>query len=329
MDPLRRIQVGVVALLLVIVGGTVGYVILGFGVLDALYQTVTTITTVGFREVQPLKAAGQIFTIVLILVGVGTALYTFGVLLESLIEGHLRDVIGRRRMDRTIAGMSSHVIICGWGRVGRATAQYIAGAGGEVIVIDRSEARLANVPHPTILGDVTDDDVLRRAGIERAKALIAALETDSDNLYVTLSGRVLNPNLTIIARARTDSSEAKLERAGANRVVNPQRLGGDRMAAFATQPHVVEFLEVVMHDGSLEFRLEEVVVAAGSALAERSIREAHIRDTTGALLLALRVGGDFLTNPPPETVIRPGQILIAIGTEEQLGALSRAAGQPA
>ncbi|GAC1332164.1 MAG: potassium channel protein [Mycobacteriales bacterium] len=328
MDPLRRIQVGVLALLFVIVGGTVGYIVLGFTFLEALYQTVTTITTVGFREVRPLRTAGQVFTIVLILVGVGTALYTFGVLLESLIEGHLRDVIGRRRMDRTIAGMSSHVIICGWGRVGRATAHYIAAAGGEVIVIDRSEARLASVPHPTILGDVTDDDVLRRAGIERAKALVAALETDSDNLYVTLSGRVLNPELTIIARARTDSSEAKLERAGANRVVNPQRLGGDRMAAFATQPHVVEFLEVVMHDGSLEFRLEEVVVAVGSLLAERSIREAHIRDTTGALLLALREGGDFLTNPPPETVIRPGQILIAIGTAEQLSALLQAAGHP-
>ncbi|MDQ6650660.1 MAG: potassium channel protein [Actinomycetota bacterium] len=327
MNPLRRIQFGLLALLFVIVGGTAGYVVLGFTFLEALYQTVTTITTVGFREVRPLGAAGQVFTIVLILVGVGTALYTFGVLLESLIEGHLRDVIGRRRMDRTIAGMSGHVIICGWGRVGRATARYVTGAGGEVIVIDRSEARLANVPHPTIHGDVTDDDVLRRAGIERAKALVAALETDSDNLYVTLSGRVLNPDLTIIARARTDSSEAKLERAGANRVVNPQRLGGDRMAAFATQPHVVEFLEVVMHDGSLEFRLEEVVVAAGSALDGRSIREAHIRDTTGALLLALRDGGGFLTNPPPETVIRPDQILIAIGTEEQLAALLAAAGK--
>jgi len=327
MDPLRRIQFGLLALLFVIVGGTVGYVLLGFGVLDALYQTVTTITTVGFREVQPLKAAGQIFTIVLILVGVGTALYTFGVLLESLIEGHLRDLIGRRRMDRNIAGMTDHVIICGWGRVGRATARYLANAGDDVIVVDRSEERLATVPYPTVHGDVTDDDVLRRAGIERAKALVAALETDSDNLYVTLSGRVLNPSLTIIARARTDSSEAKLERAGANRVVNPQRLGGDRMAAFATQPHVVEFLEVVMHDGSLEFRLEEVTVTPGSSLAGRSIREAHIRDTTGALLLALRHGSEFLTNPPPETVIQPGQVLIAIGTGEQLASLLRAAGQ--
>ena len=326
-DPLRRMTFGLVALGVVTVGGTVGYALLGFDVLDALYQTVTTVTTVGFREVEPLSATGKVFTIALILLGTGTALFTFGMLLEVLVEGHLRDLFGRRRMERDIVGMSGHVIICGWGRVGRAIAQHMTPAGVPLVVIDRDPERIAKVPHAYVQGDATDDEVLHRAGIDRARVLVAALDSDAGNLFVTLSSRTLRPDLTIIARARTDTSEGKLLRAGADRVVNPQRIGGQRMAAFAMQPHVVEFLDVVMHDGSLEFRLEEVAVAADSPLAGRSLRDAHIRDRTGALVLAMRDGGGmFLANPAPEQVIEPGHILIAIGTSPQLKALVAEAG---
>ncbi|HZA86422.1 MAG TPA: NAD-binding protein, partial [Acidimicrobiales bacterium] len=303
-DPFRRVRLGVGALALVVVAGTIGYVLFGFPLLDALYQTVTTVTTVGFREVRSFDARLKAFTIALILVGVGTALYTFGVLLEALVEGQLRDMFGRRRMDREIAKMSGHVIVCGWGRVGHSIASFVQASGHDVVVVDRDPERYEQVPYPRVLGDVTDDATLLAAGIERARVLVGALNTDADNLYMTLSGRALRPDLFIIARARTDSSEAKLLRAGADRIVNPQRIGGQRMAAFALQPHVAEFLDVVMHDGSLEFRLEEVAVPDGSPLAGSSIRDAHIRDRTGALVLALRDGdGVFTTNPPPETVI--------------------------
>jgi voltage-gated potassium channel len=326
-DPFRRVRLGVGALALVVVAGTVGYVLFGFPLLDALYQTVTTVTTVGFREVRSFDARLKAFTIALILVGVGTALYTFGVLLEALVEGQLREMFGRRRMDREIAKMSGHVIVCGWGRVGHSIASFVQASGHDVVVVDRDPERYEQVPYLRVLGDVTDDATLLSAGIERARVLVGALNTDADNLYMTLSGRALRPDLFIIARARTDSSEAKLLRAGADRIVNPQRIGGQRMAAFALQPHVAEFLDVVMHDGSLEFRLEEVAVPDGSPLAGSSIRDAHIRDRTGALVLALRDGdGVFTTNPPPETVIEPGQILIAIGTLSQLNALTAAAG---
>jgi voltage-gated potassium channel len=236
-------------------------------------------------------------------------------------------MFGRRRMDREIAKMSGHVMVCGWGRVGHSIASFVQASGHDVVVVDRDPERYEQVPYPRVLGDVTDDATLLAAGIERARVLVGALNTDADNLYMTLSGRALRPDLFIIARARTDSSEAKLLRAGADRIVNPQRIGGQRMAAFALQPHVAEFLDVVMHDGSLEFRLEEVAVPDGSPLAGSSIRDAHIRDRTGALVLALRDGdGVFTTNPPPETVIEPGQILIAIGTLSQLNALTAAAG---
>jgi len=248
MGPLPRIGRALLAFALVLLAGTVGYVILGFGVLDAVYQTVTTVTTVGFREVQPLTPVGQVFTIMLILTGVGTALYSFGVLLEALIEGHLRQHMGRWRMDRQISRMTGHIIICGCGRVGSASMQYLSSLGKPFVVVDNDPARLQGLEHPTVLGDVTDDHVLEAAGIARASALISAVDTDASNIYVTLSSRALGPDLVIIARARTEGSKSKLLRAGANRAVNPQLIGGRRMAAFALQPHVSEFLDVVMHD---------------------------------------------------------------------------------
>ena len=328
MSKVRRIQLALLAVLAVVAAGSIGYIVLGFGPLDALYQTVTTITTVGFREVHPLSTAGKIFTIVLIIAGVGTALYGFSVVLESLVEGHLRQHVERRRMQRDIARMSGHTIVCGWGRVGNAVAGYLAGQGAAVVVVDLDPQRVADVPHPALVGDVTDDEVLRKAGIMRARALVAAINTDAENVYVTLSARSLRPDLIIIARARTEASEPKLLRAGATRVVNPQRIGGQRIAAAALQPNVVEFLDVVMHDGSLEFRLEEIPVRAGSRLAGRTLKQANVGETTGALVLALRDrDGTFLANPPLQTPVGAGYILIAIGTEQQLSALQDAANQ--
>jgi voltage-gated potassium channel len=325
----RRLRFGLAALVGILVFGTLGYVAFGFPLLDAIYQTVTTVATVGFREVHPLSSGGQIFTIVLILVGVGTVLYSFTVLLEGVVEGQIQEVLGRRRMDRRIARIAGHVIVCGFGRVGRNLAHFVTGAGQDVVLIDNDPDRAAIAEETGVLvvrGDATSDEVLKEAGIERARVLVTTLTTDADNLFVTLTARSVRPDLFIVARARIESSEAKLTQAGADRVVNPQGIGGARMAAFVLQPHVAEFLDVVMHDGSLEFRLEEVAVPQGSPLAGRSLREAHIRDSTGALILALREsGGGFTTNPPPETVLEAGQILIAIGTEVQLKALADAA----
>ncbi len=324
MSTVRRIQLALLAVLGVLVAGSAGYLILGFSPLDAIYQTVTTITTVGFREVHPLGTAGKIFTIVLIITGVGTALYAFGVVLEALVEGHLRQHMEGRRMEREIARMSGHVIVCGWGRVGRSVGVHLAGLGTRVVVVDRSPERVSTVPPGirSITGDVTNDDVLREAGIMRASALIAAIDTDAENVYVTLSARALRPDLIIVARARNEASESKLLRAGATRVVNPQRIGGQRMAAAAKQPNVVEFLDVVMHDGSLEFRLEQVEVPVGSPLAGETLRSARVHDRTGTLVLAMRhPGKDFRTNPPPTAEIVGGEVLIVIGDADQVDAL--------
>lgn len=229
----RRLRRALGALGLVLLGGTLGYLILGFGLLDAVYQTVTTVTTVGFREVQPLNRTGQAFTITLILVGVGTSLYTLGVLFEAMVEGHLTQHLEERRMAREISRLSGHVIVCGWGRVGHACADALVADGTAVVIVDRDAERLADAEHPVIQGDISDDAVLAEAGVTRARALVAALDTDADNVYVTLSARALRPDLVIIARARSGESVAKLHRAGADHVVNPQLIGGRRMAAFA------------------------------------------------------------------------------------------------
>src|SRR4029079_6172612 len=303
---------------------TIGYVVLGFGALDALYQTVTTVTTVGFREVEPLGRSGQIFTIVLILAGVGTALYTLTVLLELLVEGHLGRAMERRKMDKRIAALRRHVIVCGWGRVGRAIARELSEAGKELVVVDNDAERIATIgSHLYVHGDASDDDVLMKAGIERADALIAAVSTDPANLFITLSGRSLRPDLFIVSRAREESSSAKLERAGADRVVNPQEIGGARIAAFVLRPHVTEFLDVVMHEHEMELRLEEIDVPEDSPLAGLSLGEARVRERTGAMVLALRdEQQNFITNPTPDTLIQPGRVLIAIGTPTQLATLA-------
>jgi voltage-gated potassium channel len=323
----RRLGGATIALSLVLVAGTVGYVVLGFGVVDAAYQTVTTVSTVGFREVQPLSRAGQVFTMVLILVGVGAALYTFGVLVETIVEGRLNELLGRRRMEQTIAALHDHVIICGWGRVGRAIADDLTEAGREIVVVEVDPARLGESTRLTVIGDATDDDVLRRAGVERASALVAAVDSDAANAFIVLSARALNPELFLVARARSHESVDKLIRSGADRVVNPQSLGGARMAAFIVRPHVSEFVDVVMHDRNLEFRLEEIAVTEGSRIANRTIRAAQVRDRTGALVLALREeDGTFVSNPGPDTTLQAGQVLIAIGTEDELDELVRYAG---
>ncbi len=326
-DQWRRVQVSSIAVLLIVAAGTVAYTVLGLSLIDALYQTVTTISTVGFREYGVTTTAWKITTMVVIIVGAGSALYTLGVVLETLVEGGLSDRRGRRRMERRMSAMENHTIICGWGRVGRAIYASLAGTGDDVVVIDVDPERAATAGDSVVEGDATDDDVLRRAGIERARCLVVALVNDSDNVYVTLSARSLRPDLLIVARARTESANAKLLQAGANRVVNPQQIGGARMAALASQPAVADFLDVVMHDGSLEFRLAEAEVGADSRFVGSTVQDAQIRDHTGALVLAVREpDGSFVTNPSPSHPLQAGQVLIAIGTAAQVASLQTAAG---
>lgn len=326
-DPVRRLYLALGLLAAVIVAGWFGYLLLGLAPLDALYMTVITVTTVGYREVGDFGDVHQVFTIVLLLVGVGTVLYTLTLGLQVVLEGQLGSAWGRRRMQHDIDDLEGHAIVCGYGRVGRATAGQLARSGLDVVVIDLDPDRLAVAPFPHLVGDASDDALLRQAGIERAAVLVATLDTDAESVYVVLTARSINPTMRIIARARTDEAESKFERAGADRVVNPQRIGGNRIASFALSPHVVDFLDVVMHEGGTEFVLEDVTVHSDAPLVGADVDDLRDREGGGPMLLALRPQArGFLTNPDPETLLSAGDVLIVVGTPSQVADLRNAAG---
>ena len=313
----NRIRIAVVGLVGVIAIGTGGYMLLGFSFLEALYQTVTTVATVGFREVHPLTTTGQVFTIGLIIIGTGIVLYNLGLLVELVTEGQLGAHLERRRMDNHIAQMRGHVIICGFGRVGRAAAERLLADGNQVVVIDRDPLRFAELEIPHLVGEATGDGILQDAGIEHARALIATLDTDAETVYLVLSARALNPELAIVARARTDDSREKLLLAGATRAINPQLLGGRRLAQSAMEPDVVEFIDVVMHDEDETTRLEQFRLSAKSAYAGQPASK--LTNDTGALVLAIRPEGtgEFVSNPPLDTTLPAGALLIVFGRHAQ------------
>lgn len=317
-----RIALGLVAM--VVVAGVLGYRMIGLSWMNAVYMTVITITTVGYREVTGIPSVGeQIFTIVVIVTGVSTVLYTFTLMVQVVVEGQLRDFLGRRRMNRRIADFSGHTIVCGWGRVGRGVVNDLIAAGEQVVVIDENSERVRDLDLPVVVGDATLDSTLKAAGVTKAQALVAALEGDAENLFVTLSARTMNSELFIVARARADESVPKLSRAGADRVVNPQELGATRMASFVVQPNVAEFVDVVMHERSLEFQMREYEIGQDCWLRGKTLRAANLRDRANVLVLALR-GSDrvFRTNPDPDMVIEAGDVVIAVGTTDSLAGLS-------
>jgi voltage-gated potassium channel len=325
------VRLGLVLLTGVAAAGTLWYwLVEDFSFVDALYQTVFTISTVGFGEIRELGDRGRLFTIALIIVGVGVALYTLAGLVEELVE-HQLGRFGRWRMERRIEGLSDHVVVCGFGRVGQHVVELLHPRTATVVV-DRDAQQCGAAIETGLLavtGDSTEDEVLTRAGIERAGTLIVSLQSDADAISTVLSARSLNEELRIVARANASSSEAKLRRAGVDHVVNPLQLGAVRLATFALQPAVADFMEVVGPDGPVEFRLEELVIAPSSDLAGQTLGGTRLREATGVQVLAVRQPqGEFENNPGSETVLEAGATVIALGTAEQLSALAVRAASP-
>lgn len=326
MHPLKRLLPAGVILLIVVFVGIVGYrVIEHWTLLESVYMVITTVLTIGFQEMHPLSAAGRVLTLAIAIAGVGTAIYAAGQAAEIIVEGEILGYRMRRKMDKRIREMKDHYIISGFGRVGHQVAADFAAAQIPYVIIDSkpetvSELEPRGVPH--IVGDATLDETLEEAGIRRAKGLVACSDSDVANVYVTLSARALNPNLNIIARAAQLETEKKLVMAGANRVISPYVMSGRRMAAMAVRPISSDFLDLVTHGGELEFRLHEVAVPDQSSLIDRTLAEAEIRTRSGALVLAIRkTSGTFELQPKSSSVICRGDILVVIGTQEQIEAL--------
>lgn len=320
----KRVRLGLALLTAVVLVGALWYwLVEGFSLVNAVYQTVMTVTTVGFAEVEPLGSRGRIFTMVLIVVGVGVALYAIVGLIEDILE-HQLGRWGRKRMERQIDRVREHVVLCGFGRVGRGIVPMIEGRS-PVVVIDHDPARIGRAQDAGLLaveGDATDDDVLRAAGLERASTLIVSLQSDADAISTVLSARVINPTIRIVARANAENSEAKLVRAGVDHVVNPLRLGAARLATFALQPAVADFVDLVGSSTGESYRLEQVVVPSDSPVAGARLGECRLRERTGVLVLALRrADGEFESDPDAEATLAAGSTLVVIGTAAQLAAL--------
>jgi voltage-gated potassium channel len=318
--PLRGFLPAFVALLVVIGYGTAGYMLVErFGLLDALFMTVITITTVGYEEVHHLDAAGQGFTISLIIFGVAGFLYTFGVLVDQLTSGGWREFRRYRRMDSQLRALRDHVIVCGYGRTGRQVVSEIREKGIPYVVVEMNPDPLEDVRRnrePHIVGDAASDEVLHEARIERARALVSAVDSDERNVYIVLTARSLNPTLFIVARSSYPDSIPKLERAGADRVVSPYTTTGRRMAALALQPAVVVVIDMVTREGG-SMAIEELVVPDSVRLTAGMLRR------SGALLLAVRgAGGRLSVGLEDEAPLAPGDLLVVLGTPEQLTSLA-------
>jgi len=321
----RQLIQPTVIIFLVMCTGTLGYVVIeGFSVLDAVYMTVTTMATVGFGEIHPLSPAGRLFTIFLIILGVGGALYLFTVIMQFVFEGHLGRDLERRRMTRRIDHLRDHFLLCGFGRVGRQVAIDFKSGGVPFVIIDVNQASLDAATEEGYLcvrGDASDDDTLRRAGVERARGLVTCVNSDADNIFVTLSARALRSDLFIVARGNNDEASPKLRRAGADRVVSPYGIGGRQMAMLATRPAAVELIDRVLSHADVDLLLEDFTVREGSGLVGRSVRDIGTTIAPGVLILAMRRTATLMTQPPADTIFDVGDELVAFGTSAQLRAL--------
>ena len=312
----------------VVAGGTLGYMIIErWSFLDSLYMTVITVGTVGFSEVHPLDPVGRMFTIGLILAGVGSLAFAFGQFVEFLLEGRLLELMGRRRVLRELHDMTGHYIICGYGRVGRQIAKECQGRGTSVVVIEKETSVVESCLNDgfiAVKGDAAEEGTLRSAGLERASGLVTALSSDADNLFVTMTARMVRPDIFIVGRCNSEETESKLYRAGADRAISPHNIGGRRMAALLLKPLVCDFLDVVTHGELVELTLEDILVETGAAVVGRSIRDILVEDMKGIGVLGLkRPKRDFVINPGGGTVLDAGDILIVQGLPDQVKELKR------
>jgi voltage-gated potassium channel len=328
MNPFRRLAPAGTLLLITFTVGVLGYVFIeGWTVLESVYMVVITLFTIGFGEVRALSSVGRVFTMVIAVAGVGTAVYAAGQAVEIIVEGEMYGYRKRRRMEKRVKEMKGHYVVCGFGRVGHQVAQAFDAARVPYVVIDaKPETAQELEPRgiPYIVGDATSDVVLTEAGIPTAKCLVACSDSDVSNVYITLSARALNPGLYIVARAGLHDIERKLRMAGADRVLSPYFISGLRMAALATRPVTSDFLDLVMHDGQVEFRLYDFAVSDRSPLIGKTLAESDIQRVSGATVLAIRRSdGSFDLQPRGASRVDRGDVLVVIGTQDQVTLLER------
>ena len=325
-------RLSVLLIALIIVGGTAGYTLIEhWSAWDAFYMTMITVTTVGYREVHPLSRGGELFTVCLVTIGVATVLYTFSFLMAQVVEGDLQERLAARRRVRMLDELTNHFIICGFGRIGQIIAREFSRQGVPFVIIERDPERMhdaIDAGYLAVEADASSEQVLRRIGIARARGFIAAVSTDAENVYAVLTARLLRPDLFIIGRAETEDAQAKLHRAGADRVLSPYQIGGLQLAQTALRPAVVDFVQLATSSDNLDLNMEQVKISPGSSLVGRTIIEANLRQRFGVVVVGIqRADGTMQFNPAPESAMGAGDFLVVLGQAKNLRDLEAAAGQ--
>jgi voltage-gated potassium channel len=308
--------------------GTAGYRIIeseNYSTFDALYMTIITLTTIGYGETHELSTGGRVFTIFLILGGVFTLVYSATETIRSIVSGEVAAVLGKRKMELTLAQLKDHIIVCGYGRMGRLVCKEFSRLGKPFVIVDVSadELRDFELAHGIpLVGDATSDELLKQAGILRAHSLVTVMDSDAENLFTTLSARLLNPKLIIVARVEGAQSEQKLVRAGANRVISPYEIGGTRVAQAVLKPTVLDFIELTTRTEHIALQMEEAKIEPGSPLIGLALKDSKLRAEHQIIIVAIKkMQGHMVFNPAAETVLEVGDILVAIGSREHLGKL--------
>ncbi len=321
-DELRQKFIIAVGLVILVASfGTAGYMLLeGWNFIDALYMTVITLASVGFKEIHDLSLFGRIFTIILIIGGVGTVAYALSAGAKIILEGELQEVYGRRRLEKKIKELKNHYIICGYGRMGKIICRELKEKNIKFVIVEKQPDIHRDCEDLLVFtGDATSDEVLKELGIEKAKGLVSVLPTDAENLFVVLSARGLNPNLFIVARAGEEGSEKKLVRAGADKVVSPYHIGGLRIAHTVLKPAVVDFIEFATKSGNIDLQMEEVIIKESSELVGKSLDECGIGRELGIIIVAIKKpNGEMKFNPTFKSAIKTGDTLIALGESSKL-----------
>ena len=330
MNPVRHLRYSILALVAIISFGTLGYAFIeDWHTFDALYMTIITLATVGFREVHVLSPEGKVFTIFLIISGTGIIAYTLSSLIQFTLEGQLRKILGRKKLESRINKLKNHYIICGYGRIGHLICRELQSRPIPFVVVERDPQqieRLERDGHLYVEGDATDDETLQETSIEQAKGLITAVTSDTDNVYITLTARGLNPNLFILARAGEEGAEKKLMRAGASKVISPYTIGASRMAQAILRPSVVDFIELATASEHLELQIEEIKVSEKSLLAGKSVVDSGIRQSMGIIIVGIKASDGTMTfNPPPTKNIEPDSVLIILGERPAIDQLEKMA----
>jgi voltage-gated potassium channel len=303
--------------------GTSGYMIIeGWDVIDSMFMTTITLATVGYSEVNKISAEGRIFTVLLIIFGVSLFLYVAGNTMQFLVEGRIRVILGRRKLEKTIAKLSNHFIICGYGRIGRGLCQYLLQKNLKVLIVEKDPERIPimeadNVPY--IIGEANEEENLEKAGIAKAKGLLSVLGSDPDNVFVVLISKQLNPDVFVVARANQEMAKKTLESAGADKVVSPYDLGARRMAHAILRPTVIHFLELAFADRATDINFEEIPVAADCKLVNTTLMASKIRQNLDVLIIAIKKSnGRMEFNPRPDSLIEEGDTIITVGQEANL-----------